>query len=139
MIEEKNDLYAGQGLRGPLWTVAGTAIGGLVMGVVGALANGAGLGGGVSKDMQIADLKAQNYTLTQLGPVQSTLAAQGAAIGYLQRTLDAVTRPMVPMPNVAGPAFPPPPYPFPPFPPFPPPATAAGGATGGGTTPTSNG
>jgi len=139
MMEEKNDLYAGQGLRGPLWTVAGTAIGGLAMGALGGLLNGNGIGGGVSKDMQIADLKAQNYTLTQVAPLQVALATQGAQIGYLQRTLDAVTRPMVPMPNVAGPAFPPPPYPFPPFPPFPPPAPSAGGTTGGGTTPTSNG
>ena len=137
MMEEKNGLYAGQGLRGPLWTVAGTAIGGLTMGALGGLLNGNGIGGGTSKDMQIADLKAQNYTLTQVAPLQVAIATQGAQIGYLQRTLDAVTRPMVPMPNVAGPAFPPPPYPFIPFPP---PAPAAGGTTGGGTaTTTTNG
>lgn len=135
MMEEKNDLYAGQGLRGPLWTVAGTAIGGLAMGALGGLLNGNGIGGGTSKDMQIADLKSQNYTLTQVAPLQVALATQGAQIGYLQRTLDAVTRPMVPMPNVAGPAFPPPPYPFPPFPA----PAASGGTSGGGTTPTSNG
>lgn len=135
MMEEKQDLYAGQGLRGPLWTVAGTAIGGLAMGALGGLLNGNGIGGGTSKDMQIADLKSQNYTLTQVAPLQVALATQGAQIGYLQRTLDAVTRPMVPMPNVAGPAFPPPPYPFPPFPA----PAASGGTSGGGTTPTSNG
>lgn len=132
------ELYKGQGIRGPLWTVAGTAIGGLATGMLSALVNGTGFGGGngPSKDMQIADLKSQNFTLVQTAPLQAALAAQGSSLAYLQRTLDAVVRPMVPMPNVAGPAFPPPPYPFPPFPA----PTAPGGTTGGGsTTPTTNG
>ena len=119
MMEEKDPTYVGQGLRGPLWTVAGTAIGGLVTGVVGALAGGLrgpAPGGGPSKDMQISELKAQNFTLQTVGPIQQQLAYQGATQADLQRTLDAVVRPMVPMPNVAGPAFPPPPYPFPPVP-----------------------
>jgi len=136
MIEENTELYAGQGLRGPLWTVAGTAIGGLVVGALGALTKGlSGNGGGTSKDMQIADLRAQNFTLMQVGPLQAAFAAQTATIGYLQRTVDAVIRPMVPMPNVAGPAFPPPPYPFPPFPA----PAASGGTSGGGTAATTNG
>ena len=114
MIEEKNDNYVGQGIRGPLWTVAGTAIGGLAIGALSALANGlAGGNRGPNKDMAIAELRSQNYTLQAIAPINQQLAFQGATNAYLQRTLDAVVRPMVPMPNVAGPAFPPPPYPFP--------------------------
>lgn len=125
MVEERTD-YVGQGLRGPLWTVAGTAIGGLAVGVLGALANGfAGRGNGPTKDMEISELKAQNFTLQAIAPIQQQLAFQGASGAYLQRTLDAVVRPLVPMPNVAGPAFPPPPYPFPALPP----ASATSGAT----------
>lgn len=139
MREDNTELYRGQGIRGPLWTVAGTAIGGLATGMLSALVNGIGGGGnGPSKDMQIADLRAQNYTLTQVAPLQVALATQGAQVGYLQRTLDAVTRPMVPMPNVAGPAFPPPPYPFPPFPWAVPPASSSG-STSGGTATAANG
>lgn len=130
MIEERNQGYEGQGIRGPLWTVAGTAIGGLVTGVLGALV-GRGPGGnpGPSKDMQISELKAQNFTLQSVAPIQQQQAFQNASLGYLQRTVDAVVKPMVPMLNVAGPAFPPPPYPFPPFP-FPAPTTGAAGNTG---------
>lgn len=117
MIEERNDNYVGQGIRGPLWTVAGTAIGGLAVGALSALAKGlTGGGRGDSKDMAIAELRSQNFTLQSVAPINQQLAFQGATNAYLQRTLDAVVRPMVPMPNVAGPAFPPPPYPFPPAP-----------------------
>ena len=138
MKENTMELYKGQGIRGPLWTVAGTAIGGLATGMLSALINGTGFGGGSgpSKDMQIADLKSQNFTLVQTAPLQAAIAAQGSSIAYLQRTLDSVVRPMVPMPNVAGPAFPPPPYPFPPFPA---PSATGGTASGGSTTPTTNG
>lgn len=129
MIEERNDSYVGEGIRGPLWTVAGTAIGGLAVGALTALARGLrGPGDGPNKDMAIAELRSQNYTLQSIAPIQQQLAFQGASNAYLQRTVDAVIRPMVPMPNVAGPAFPPPPYPFPPVTP-----TTSGGtdATGG--------
>ena len=127
MVEEKNDSYVGQGIRGPLWTVAGTAIGGLAVGALSALARGLGAPAAVgpSRDMEIAELRSQNYTLQSIAPISQQLAFQGATNAYLQRTLDAVVRPMVPMPNVAGPAFPPPPYPFPPAPAI----TASSGST----------
>lgn len=122
--------YLGQGLRGPAWTLAGTTILGAATAIVTAVYNAIKGGGGQSKDAQIAELRAQNYTLAVNAPIRDAVSAQGAQLGYIQRTLDAVVKPMVPMPNVAGPAFPPPPYPYPPVTP---PTVTGGTATAGGT------
>lgn len=123
--------YMGQGIRAPVWTIAGTGILGAAVAIGTAIYNAIkGGGGGQSKDAQIAELRAQNFTLANNGPVREAIAAQGSQLAYLQRTLDAVVKPMVPMPNIAGPAFPPPPYPYPPVTP---PTVTGGTATAGGT------
>ena len=98
--------YGGQGVRGPLWAGFGVLTGGLVLNALSNLANGfrpPQPPPGQSADAQIAELKAQNFTLLQTGPINAAMAAQGAQIAQLQATLAALAKPMIPWANVAVP------------------------------------
>lgn len=110
MEEQKtNGGYAGQGLRGPIWAGFGVLTGGLVLNALSGLARGVvppPPPPGQSADAQIAELKSQNFTLLQTGPLNAALAAQGAQIAQLQATVAALSRPMIPWSNVAVPAVP---------------------------------
>lgn len=105
-IKENHENYIGQGVRGPLWAGFGVLTGGLVLNALSSLANGfrpqpPPPPPGQSADAVIAELKAQNFTLLQTNPINAAFAAQGAQLAALQRTVDAVIRPMVPCANVA--------------------------------------
>ena len=83
----------------------GTAIGGLVTGILGAVALGnqlfgdgngvLGIGGGGAKNQQILDLTAENavlkanqFTMLQVQPLQVQVAQQGAQIACLNKQLE---------------------------------------------------
>lgn len=98
--------YVGQGVRGPLWAGFGVLTGSLVLNALSGLANGfrpPQPPPGQSADAVIAELKAQNFTLLQTGPINAALAAQGAQIAQVQATLAALAKPMIPWANVAVP------------------------------------
>lgn len=106
IMNDNHNNYIGQGVRGPLWAGFGVLTGGLVLNALSNLANGfrpqpPPPPPGQSADAVIAELKAQNFTLLQTGPMNAAMAAQGAQLAALQRTVDAVVRPMVPYANVA--------------------------------------
>lgn len=97
-MEEVHDHYDGQGLKGALWTIAGTSIAGIAQRFV----NG-GMGGGfgsmgamqsaalavdAAKDAEIAMLKAEKTTDAKLVEVYKTLAASDTRIGNEVRDLD---------------------------------------------------
>lgn len=100
-MEEVHEHYDGQGLKGALWTLAGTSIagvaqrfvnggfgaGGVGYGAMGAMQSAA-LAVDAAKDAEIAMLKAEKSTDAKLVEVYKTLAASDTRIAGEVRDLD---------------------------------------------------
>lgn len=96
-MEEMHKNYDGEGLKGALWTLAGTSIAGVAQRLVGG--NGLGWGGmnavpsaalaiDAAKDAEIAMLKAEKSTDAKLVEVYKALAASDTRIAGEVRDLD---------------------------------------------------
>ena len=98
-MEEVHDQYDGQGLKGALWTIAGTSIAGVAQRLVN---GGFGIGGygpmgamqsaalavDAAKDARIAKLESDAETDRKLVEVYKTLAASDTRIAGEVRNLD---------------------------------------------------
>lgn len=100
-MEEVHEHYDGQGLKGALWTLAGTSIAGVAQRLVNGGFGAGGVGYGAmgamqsaalavdaAKDAEIAMLKAEKSTDAKLVEVYKTLAASDTRIAGEVRDLD---------------------------------------------------